>query len=173
MYCCFHYIPIRHTEMCTLEATKGLPVHWSSVGRHQYAAVLYLLWLGRLWESGFWRASSECIVSAAWLCRRRYRGQASCFAAPHVRPSTSLLRLAWGPGSWRATSPFSESNLSLQVTLQGAGFLFCSPKCEAEYIMVAGGSALRRTLRDLERGICQLCKLDCLQLVKRLRYGLI
>ena len=60
----------------------------------------------------------------------------------------------------------------MQAVLQGAGFLFCSPKCEAEYIIVAGGSALRRALRDLERGVCQLCKLDCLQLVKRLRCGL-
>ena len=53
--------------------------------------------------------------------------------------------------------------------LQGAALLFCSPKCESEYIMAAGGSALRRLLRDLERGVCQICKLDCLHLVKRLR----
>lgn len=66
-------------------------------------------------------------------------------------------------------TPSLRRNLGLQATLQGAGFLFCSPKCEAEYIIVAGGSALRRSLRDLERGVCQLCKLDCLQLVKRLR----
>lgn len=53
--------------------------------------------------------------------------------------------------------------------LQGASSLFCSPKCESEYIMVAGGSGLRRRLRDLERGVCQVCKLDCLQLLKKLR----
>ncbi len=35
--------------------------------------------------------------------------------------------------------------------------------------MAAGGSALRRLLRDLERGVCQICKLDCLHVVKRLR----
>ena len=68
-------------------------------------------------------------------------------------------------------TPSSRYSLGLQAMLQGAGFLFCSPKCEAEYIIVAGGSALRRSLRDLERGVCQLCKLDCLQLVKRLRFG--
>lgn len=56
-----------------------------------------------------------------------------------------------------------------QATLQGAGLLFCSPKCEGEYIMAAGGSALRRKLRDLERGRCSICKLDCLQILKSLR----
>ena len=64
--------------------------------------------------------------------------------------------------------PYHEC-AALQATLQGAGLLFCSPKCEGEYIMAAGGSALRRLLRDLERGVCQICKLDCLNVVKRLR----
>ncbi len=68
-----------------------------------------------------------------------------------------------------AAGAWLKMRYALQATLQGAGLLFCSPKCEGEYIMAAGGSALRRLLRDLERGVCQICKLDCLHVVKRLR----
>ena len=86
--------------------------------------------------------------------------------------SAAIGKAAGGRSHKPSMTPSLRCNLCLQAVLQGAGFLFCSPKCEAEYIIVAGGSALRRSLRDLERGVCQLCKLDCLQLVKRLRCGL-
>jgi hypothetical protein len=56
-----------------------------------------------------------------------------------------------------------------QAVLEGAIDLFCSVDCENAYSIKSSGGALRRALFRLERGRCRLCKLDCHELVTRLR----
>lgn len=58
----------------------------------------------------------------------------------------------------------------MQIVLRGAGELFCGVECERRYSVRAGGGALRRALYALERGVCQLCRLDCKHLLERLRW---
>ena len=53
--------------------------------------------------------------------------------------------------------------------LEGAASLFCGPDCEGKWVLRSSGGGLRRALFKLERGVCQLCKLDCAALVSRLR----
>ncbi|KAK9812930.1 hypothetical protein WJX72_005929 [[Myrmecia] bisecta] len=55
------------------------------------------------------------------------------------------------------------------AVLHSAVDLFCGPACEARFCMRSGGGALRRAVFRLERGVCTLCKLDCHDLVQRLR----
>ena len=47
----------------------------------------------------------------------------------------------------------------------------CRPECEAKFCLRSSGGALRRALFKLERGVCVLCKLDCHDLVKRVRWA--
>lgn len=58
-----------------------------------------------------------------------------------------------------------------QAVLEGARDLFCSPDCEARWVLRSSGGALRRALFKLERGVCQACRLDCHALVGRLRWA--
>ncbi len=53
--------------------------------------------------------------------------------------------------------------------LDGAGALFCGPECEGAWCLRSSGGALRRALFRLERGVCQLCRLDSHALLQRLR----
>ncbi|KAK9843831.1 hypothetical protein WJX81_008228 [Elliptochloris bilobata] len=55
------------------------------------------------------------------------------------------------------------------AVLDGAGALFCGPACEAAWCLRSSGGALRRALFRLERGVCQICRLDCHALLQRLR----
>lgn len=57
------------------------------------------------------------------------------------------------------------------VLLDGAAALFCGPACEGAWCVRSSGGALRRALFRLERGVCQLCRLDCHALLQRLRCG--
>ncbi|GAB4813573.1 hypothetical protein N2152v2_000619 [Parachlorella kessleri] len=56
-----------------------------------------------------------------------------------------------------------------EAVLQGMRLLFCSGQCEARFDLKCNGSAYRRALFKLERGVCVLCKLDCHDLVRRLQ----
>ncbi len=56
-----------------------------------------------------------------------------------------------------------------QAVLEGAADVFCGAPCEAAYALRAGGGALRRALFRLERGRCQICRLDTANLLARLR----
>lgn len=67
----------------------------------------------------------------------------------------SVIEL-WCWGSWRP-SPIA---------------LRCRPECEARFCLRSSGGALRRALFKLERGVCILCKLDCHDLVKRVRWAI-
>eukprot|EP00775_Hariotina_reticulata_P011000 gene11000-11154_t len=55
------------------------------------------------------------------------------------------------------------------AVLQGGLDLFCSLDCERQYHMTNSSSGLRRGLFKLERGVCQMCRLDCHQLVQQLQ----
>lgn len=46
-----------------------------------------------------------------------------------------------------------------------------SGECEGRFALKSNGSAYRRALFKLERGICVSCRLDCHTLVKRLQVG--
>lgn len=63
----------------------------------------------------------------------------------------------------------SRVHARAQAVLEGAVDLFCGIPCEAAYALRSGGSGLRRALFRLERGRCQLCHLDCHDLIARLR----
>jgi len=47
--------------------------------------------------------------------------------------------------------------------------LLRSGECEGRFGLKSNGSAYRRALFKLERGVCVMCKLDCHTLVKRLQ----
>ncbi|PRW44334.1 DNA annealing helicase and endonuclease ZRANB3 [Chlorella sorokiniana] len=56
-----------------------------------------------------------------------------------------------------------------ETVLEGMTNLFCSGECEGRFALKSNGSAYRRALFKLERGICVSCRLDCHTLVKRLQ----
>ena len=57
----------------------------------------------------------------------------------------------------------------MQAVLDGASDLFCSIECESKYSVRSSTGSLRRQIFQLERGVCQLCKLDCHRLVESLK----
>jgi superfamily II DNA or RNA helicase len=60
------------------------------------------------------------------------------------------------------TSEFEEIRAS-------AVLLFCSSKCEKDMKVKASSGAARQQLMKRDRGICDICNLDCATLVKRLQ----
>ena len=46
-----------------------------------------------------------------------------------------------------------------------------SGECEGRFGLKSNGSAYRRALFKLERGVCVTCRLDCHTLVKRMQVG--
>jgi hypothetical protein len=59
-----------------------------------------------------------------------------------------------------------------EAVLDSMAHLFCGCQCEGWYALKSNGSAYRRALFKLERGVCVHCRLDCHTLVKRLQVGL-
>eukprot|EP00884_Botryococcus_braunii_P002065 jgi/Botrbrau1/1185/Bobra.0162s0066.1 len=66
-------------------------------------------------------------------------------------------------------TPVTSCRAPYEVLLIGAANLFCSAECEKKYCLQANRGAMRRALFKLERGICQMCRLDCHALVQALR----
>jgi len=62
-----------------------------------------------------------------------------------------------------------DSSGPLQAVLQGGSLLFCGPGCEDKYCLRSSSGAMRKALFRLERGVCQMCKLDCHALLQSLR----
>ncbi|PSC75396.1 DNA annealing helicase and endonuclease ZRANB3 [Micractinium conductrix] len=56
-----------------------------------------------------------------------------------------------------------------EALLDGMTLLFCGGECERRFGLKSNGSAYRRAVFKLERGVCVACKLDCHKLVKRLQ----
>ncbi|EFJ47804.1 hypothetical protein VOLCADRAFT_91788 [Volvox carteri f. nagariensis] len=61
------------------------------------------------------------------------------------------------------------AGLPASTPLMTTDLLFCDPHCETAYFVKASGGALRRTLARLEHGVCQMCGLDCANLVRQLQ----
>lgn len=58
---------------------------------------------------------------------------------------------------------------AVQAVLDGASALFCGSECANYFTLRSSGRALRSELFRLERGVCQMCKLDCHKLYKSLK----
>ncbi|GFR52846.1 hypothetical protein Agub_g15475, partial [Astrephomene gubernaculifera] len=67
------------------------------------------------------------------------------------------------------SKPVPDCSLPPASHLDNTDYLFCDPACETRYYVKASGSALRRTLARLEHGVCQMCGLDCANLVRQLQ----
>ncbi len=65
--------------------------------------------------------------------------------------------------------PVPGGNPNPTADLYNALDLFCSGTCENNYYIRVGGAALRRALRKLEKGVCQVCKLDCSKVLQAIR----
>ncbi|GLI59174.1 hypothetical protein VaNZ11_001003 [Volvox africanus] len=65
--------------------------------------------------------------------------------------------------------PVQDCSLPASTPLDTSDYLFCDPHCETGYFVKGSGSALRRTLARLEHGVCQMCGLDCTNLVRQLQ----
>lgn len=65
--------------------------------------------------------------------------------------------------------PITDLCIPADELLRSQMYFFCSGVCEVSYGVKTSRSALRRELFQLERGVCQMCKLDCHALVKSLR----
>ncbi|KAL4428086.1 hypothetical protein ABPG75_002175 [Micractinium tetrahymenae] len=65
--------------------------------------------------------------------------------------------------------PGKAAALPADTVLDGMTLLFCSGECEGRFALKSNGSAYRRALFRLERGVCVKCRLDCHALVKRLQ----
>lgn len=49
------------------------------------------------------------------------------------------------------------------------GSRFCSSKCSEQFAVVASSSAVRRQLYELEKGVCQICRVDSHSVFKRIK----
>jgi len=90
-----------------------------------------------------------------------------------VGPSAIRLGICrWARGLGHAPShahPVSDSSKPYQTMPSPS--LRTSGECEGRFALKSNGSAYRRALFKLERGICVSCRLDCHPLVKRLPLG--
>ncbi|GIL84688.1 hypothetical protein Vretifemale_13290 [Volvox reticuliferus] len=65
--------------------------------------------------------------------------------------------------------PVQDCSLPASMPLDTSDYLFCEPHCETGYFVKGSGSTLCRTLARLEHGVCQMCGLDCTNLVRQLQ----
>ena len=56
-----------------------------------------------------------------------------------------------------------------KLSLKSRQDLFCSHDCYNKAMLCSSGSYVRRKLREIERGVCQMCNLDCIKAVGALR----
>lgn len=59
--------------------------------------------------------------------------------------------------------------ICFQAVLDGASALFCGSECANDFSIRSSGRMLRTELFQLERGVCQMCKLDCHKLYNSLK----
>eukprot|EP00803_Ostreobium_quekettii_P008937 evm.model.scf_153.2 EVM.evm.TU.scf_153.2 scf_153:8261-20215(-) len=65
--------------------------------------------------------------------------------------------------------PIRDRCVPPEAELPSAMFLFCSGQCEVDFSVKSSVRGMRRELFKLERGVCQMCRLDCHGLVKTLQ----
>jgi hypothetical protein len=90
---------------------------------------------------------------------------------PGVRGHFFVLGGGGATSNSSAPRPALKSYCPQDAVLDNGYDLFCSLDCERDYYITSNSGAIRRSLFKLERGVCQLCHVDCHALVAQLQVG--